>query len=247
MQTSFFLKLKAYRFRLLAGVLFCVLLISTWFLFSQKPDYPEEVHISLQEQLRHIIQDALYNKEKGTHDLQFQKMQTAVMARSNRIKAEFAYSFMDKNRIKVTVLGIAHMKRNHPDSETRHDIWLMDHFETKPPVLEFNQPIVLLSGKREKMSDDENEENLYVNDSNLEDNEDRDDDHLSDQQEEKEPQKEDQEDTPPVSDEALSPDENLEEIKNIEEQTESVSETEKSVSEVANPPPPEESSESEVQ
>lgn len=253
MQVSVFLKkLKPYRFRLLAGVLFCILLISTWFLFSQKPDYPEEVHVSLQEQLRHIIRDALYNKEEGIHSLQFQKMQTAVMVRSNRIKAEFQYSFLDKNKVKVTVVGIAHMKRNHPDSETRHDIWLMDHFETKPPVLEFNQPIVLLSGKREKMSDDESEEHLYADDSNLENDEDNENAHLSEQKEEEkeESQEGEQEDTASASDEELSSDEEsleVKEIENAEEQLESASETEQSVSEAANPSTPEESSESEVQ
>ena len=166
---NFFKKLKPYYFRLLAGVLFCVLLLSTWFLFSQKPDYPEEIHISLQEQLKHIIQEAFYNKEEGVHNLQFQKMQTSVMVRSNRIKAEFKYSFMDKNNTKVTVVGVAQMKRNYPDSETKHDIWLMDHFETKPPVLEFHQPIVLLSSKKEKLveDDNENEENLNMDDNSL--------------------------------------------------------------------------------
>ena len=166
---NFFKKLKPYYFRLLAGVLFCVLLLSTWVLFYQKPDYPEEIHISLQEQLKHIIQEAFYNKEEGIHSLQFQKMQTSVMVRSNRIKAEFKYSFMDKDNTKVTVVGVAQMKRNYPDSETKHDIWLMDHFETKPPVLEFHQPIVLLSNKIEKLVEDdsENEEDLNRDDNSL--------------------------------------------------------------------------------
>ena len=233
MQASFFLKLKPYRFRLLAGVLFCILLVSTWFLFSQKPDYPEEVHISLQEQLRHIIQDALYNQEEGGYDLQFQKMQTSVMARSHRIKAEFQYSFMDKNEVKVTVVGVAHIRRRHPDSETKHDIWLMDHFETKPPMLEFNQPIMLLSGKKEKMNDDEN---LYLDNSPVGDDEDKSDDDLSEQPKEEELQQ--------VEQEEPSPD------KNVEEQAKSVSvseesESEESVPEAAKPPPPTSPSESE--
>ena len=154
----FFKKLKPYYFRLLAGFLFCVLLVSTWYLFYQKPDYPEEIHTSLQEQLKHIIKDAFSNKEEGIYNLQFQRMQTSVMSRQNRIKAEFQYSFMDKNDTKVTVVGIAQMGRSYPDSETKHDIWLMDQFETKPPVLEFSQPIVLLSSKREELEENNNED-----------------------------------------------------------------------------------------
>ena len=235
MQASFFLKLKPYRFRLLAGVLFCILLVSTWFLFSQKPDYPEEVHISLQEQLKHIIQDALYNQEEGIYDLQFQEMQTSVMARSHRIKAEFQYSFMDKNEVKVTVVGVAHIRRRHPDSETKHDIWLMDHFETKPPVLEFSQPILLLSGKKEKMNDDEN---LYVEDnSDLGNDEDKSDDDLSEQPKEEELQQVEQEAPSPDTEDTLPSNEN------VEEQTDSVSEREESVPEAVQPAQPESPSE----
>ncbi len=182
--TSFLKKLKPYYFRLLAGALFCVLLLSTWFLFYQKPDYPEEIHISLQEQLKHIIQEAFYNKEEGIHNLQFQKMQTSVMTRSNRIKAEFKYSFMDKNNTKIIVVGVAQMKRSHPDSETKHDIWLMDHFETKPPVLEFSQPIVLLSNKKETLVEDDNgnEEDSAVDGNGLANDKDN-NEYLSEQEE----------------------------------------------------------------
>ena len=38
---------KAYRFRILSGLLFLIFLISTWFLFYQKPKYPETLHLSL--------------------------------------------------------------------------------------------------------------------------------------------------------------------------------------------------------
>ena len=41
--------IKAYRFRILSGLLFVVFLLSTWFVFYQKPKYPEALHISLQE------------------------------------------------------------------------------------------------------------------------------------------------------------------------------------------------------
>ena len=176
MLKSVFLKIKPYLFRLLAGILFCVFLVSTWFLFSTKPDYPEETHISLQKQLKQIIEEALQNKEENSHSLQFQKMETSSMKVKNRILAEFQYSFEDVKSTKITVSGTAQMKLNNPSSNTKHSIWIMDQFQTQPPVLEFSQPIVLLADK--KLSDEKKEhstkekEELFTDDTAAQETED---------------------------------------------------------------------------
>ena len=146
----FLVNLKPYSFRLLAGVLFCILLISTWFLFYQKPDYPESVHLALQEQLKNIITKTLAEQKPLAHSLQFQSIQTFSAQAKNQIKAEFEYSFFDSENTRISVTGQVRIKRKPPSLEAPYDIWLVDNVETDHTRLDFQKPIILFSEKDKK-------------------------------------------------------------------------------------------------
>ena len=145
MQDTFFTKIKPYRFRILAGLLFCVFLISTWFVFHQKPHFPEALHITLQEQFRNIIQEKLTAQKPEARNLQFQELWTEGIKR-DQITAHFQYSFDDAEGVSFSVSGKAIMNRKSIDPERSHDLWTIDHIKTDNTNLEFKEPITLFSG-----------------------------------------------------------------------------------------------------
>lgn len=145
MQNTLFAKIKPYRFRILAGLLFCVFLISTWFVFHQKPHFPEVLHITLQEQFRNIVQKKLAEQKPEARNLQFQRLSTEG-TKSDQIIAVFQYSFDDSEGVSFSVSGKAIMNRKSIDPERNHDLWTVDHIKTSNTNLEFKEPITLFSG-----------------------------------------------------------------------------------------------------
>lgn len=158
MQNKSLTTLKAYRFRILSGILFCTFLISTWFLFYQKPEYPEEIHIGLQEQLKAIIRDTLSQKNPQADNLKFQKMWTQATNKKNQISAHFQYSFDDESQTNISIEGHAIMNRKDLESSEKYDLWSLDHVEINNTKLEFQEPITLLSSKINKKKDPSAEE-----------------------------------------------------------------------------------------
>ena len=147
MQKSLFAKIKPYRFRILSGLLFCVFLVCTWLAFYQKPKYPESLHISLQEQLKNIIQETLLKKQPQAQNLQFQKIWTQATYQKDQISAHFKYSFDDKDGVSISVSGQALMNRKNIDNSKKHELWSVDHIQTNNTGLKFDEPITLFSGK----------------------------------------------------------------------------------------------------
>ena len=147
MQKKLFSQLKPYRFRILSGLLFCAFLISTWLMFHKKSEYPEEVHISLQEQLKSIIKDALMTQKPLARNLRFQKMWTQATNKKDQISAHFKYSYNDKDQVNLSVEGQALMNRKPLDPEQQHDLWSVAHIQINNTSLKFKDPITFLAGK----------------------------------------------------------------------------------------------------
>jgi hypothetical protein len=176
MQNKLLPVLKAYRFRILSGVLFLIFLINTWFIFYQKPEYSEEVHINLQEQLKSIIRDTLSQKNPQVQNLQFQKMWTQATNKKNQISAHFKYSFDDEEQINISVEGHAIMNRKALEASEKYDLWSVDHIEINNTKLEFQEPITLLSsrsdGKEDSSKEDTKEEQDNTEEASEENSED---------------------------------------------------------------------------
>lgn len=194
MQNTFFAKIKPYRFRILAGVLFCVFLISTWFVFHEKPHFPEALHITLQEQFRSIVQEKLAEQKPEARNLHFQKLWTEGTKR-DQITAHFQYSFNDEAGVSFSVSGKAVMNRKSIDPERNHDLWTVDHIETSNTGLEFEEPIILFSGNVK--IDPDKEENPEETPTDTSEKEEEEIDQKEEvPQEEAKPSKEEQENKP---------------------------------------------------
>ena len=144
-----FHKLGPYRFRILAAGLFIVFLVSTWFLFQQKPQYPEELHINLQEQLKVLIENRLYeNDPELINDLTFQEVRTEATVQEGQLKAYFKYSFTDKQEVKTVVQGTALIYRRGLQSSNDHELWILTDIQTNSTFLDFEQPITIFPNSR---------------------------------------------------------------------------------------------------
>lgn len=136
--------LKNYRFRVLSGILLVVFLTATWFLFLKSPQYSEELHLSLQEQLKEMIRKKLYNKNPAlASDLTFQKMTTEATPDRNQLQALFTYSFTDEQKINTIVNGSALMHRQKTATRDEPEIWLATQINTRPALFSFQEPILL--------------------------------------------------------------------------------------------------------
>ena len=163
MQKNLFIKSKPYRFRILAGALFCAFLISTWFIFHQKPKYPEELHISLQDQLKNIIQETLTKQNPQAKNLKFQRMWTQSTKKQDQISAYFQYSFDDEADVNISIEGQALMNRKSLGSSENHDLWSVDHIKINSQKMEFSEPITFLSGKFKNQDEwEEREDDSYL-------------------------------------------------------------------------------------
>ncbi|MDE0118928.1 MAG: hypothetical protein OXM55_02835 [Bdellovibrionales bacterium] len=158
MQNTLFTKLKPYRFRILAGALFCAFLISTWFVFHQKPKYPEELHISLQDQLKNIIQETLVKQKPQAKNLKFQKMWTQSTKKRDQISAHFKYSFDDETDVNISIEGQALMNRKSLGASEKYDLWSVDHIQINNTKMEFSEPITLFSSKFKGKIEEDTEE-----------------------------------------------------------------------------------------
>lgn len=192
MQDTFFAKIKPYRFRILAGLLFCVFLISTWFVFHEKPHFPEALHITLQEQFRNIVQEKLAEQKPEARNLQFQKLWTEGTKR-DQITAHFQYSFDDADGVSFSVAGKAIMNQKSIDPERNHDLWTVDHIKTNNTNLEFKEPITLFSGNVKMDPDKEKDPEDTLTDTSENEEEKIDQKEEVPQEEAKPPKKEEQE------------------------------------------------------
>ena len=147
--------LKVYRFRILAGVLFLICLISTWFIFYQGSQYTEELHINLQEQLKVVITEALLQNDPTVYNIQFQKMSTQNTNKQNQIKAYFQYSFDDKDGVNISVKGHALMKKKSVNAAKNYALWIVTDIQTQNTQLKFQKPITLFPGPFTKKSYDD--------------------------------------------------------------------------------------------
>ena len=144
-------ELKAYRFRILAVFLFCVLLISTWLTFHSPPRYSQQVHTSLRTQLEQIIKESLLKKLPPAHNIQFQRVWTGAGEKHNTITADFQYSYETQDTL-VQVSGTALIVKQPLSTGEEHEVWVVRSIQTDDTTMDFKEPIVLLAGPQQETS-----------------------------------------------------------------------------------------------
>ncbi len=161
-------KLKAYRFRILSGVLFLFFLTSTWLMFYQKPEYPEELHISLQEQLKAIIQEKLLEQKPLVRNFRFKTIWTQSTYKRGQISAHFKYSFDDNDQLNLSVEGKALMNRKEVGADDKYDLWSVDNIEINNTKLKFQEPVTLfsVSEKFEEDTEESTEDSMKLEEGN---------------------------------------------------------------------------------
>ncbi len=152
-------KLKPYRFRILALILFVFLLISTWLMFHQPPHHSKHLHLNLQTQLKQLITNTLSKKNPSIENIQFQKMWTQDGNNPNTIIASFQYSF-DHEKTNTQVSGQATIVKQPPTSAKEHELWIVQSIQTDDTVLEIQDPVLF---SKPNVDSENSNENLNAN------------------------------------------------------------------------------------
>ena len=138
-------QLKSYRFRILAVFLLLVFLLVTWLTFHRLPAHSEDLHISLQTQLKELIQKTLSKKEPDASEVEFHKMWTETTKEKNQITAQFEYSYtQDSTTTHVTGSALI-IKQNLKSKD--YELWVVHSIRTDNWSVSFQEPIVLFSDK----------------------------------------------------------------------------------------------------
>jgi len=178
-----FSEFNEYRFRILAGVLLVIFLVSTWFLFLQQPKYPEELHIHLQEQLKNLIENRLHGKDPNLiSGLEFHNIGTEATKLEGQLKAFFEYSFIDKSKVKTVVQGTAKIYRQSLEASNDYELWILTDLQTNSTLLDFEEPVTILPSShssqgtgyilKKKKRDQKEKENYLEPTTAIEDDED---------------------------------------------------------------------------
>ena len=148
--------IRKYQFRILAVVLFLILLLFTWKLFYTQTKYPEELHITLQEQLKSLLMEKL-QKSTAIENIQFQQIWTEA-TKKGQIRAHFRYSYQKKDADQVIISGHALLEKQHLKSSEKYDLWLVTSIEIDNEKLFIDEPITLFGNRKEEDTADDIEE-----------------------------------------------------------------------------------------
>lgn len=140
--------------KIVSVLLFAAALIGSWHLVNRRVAVPEQMHASIQSELKNIIADYVQKNRPNSKNLQFEKFWTEA-AKPNRVKAYFTYSFEDTSEESGETLteisGTAVLNRagETPDEVT----WSLDELNIENNKVEFQEPINITATTGKTQSD----------------------------------------------------------------------------------------------
>jgi len=122
-----------------------VLMTWSWKAFHQVGDVTEEVHTSLQSDLRDIISKYVKEKLPNSKNIHFDRLWTQTLS-PNKVKATFAYSFDDNNSestsAKVKIDGYAILNRTGEETGDS-EVWGFDELYILNNHVDFKDAIMI--------------------------------------------------------------------------------------------------------
>lgn len=114
----------------------------TWGLARNQGPLTQQVHVGIQEELKHLIADYIQQNVPNSKNLQFDRFYTETLT-DNKVKASFTYSFEDQNEsvgeTRVQIEGFAVLNRSN---ETPDNIeWSFDELVILNNQVDYKDPI----------------------------------------------------------------------------------------------------------
>lgn len=143
--------LRQHILELLACVFFLLILVSTWFFLKKKENFPEMIHLAIQEEFQKVVKDKILEKNPLAKDIKFYELWTETTDDSSQIRAVFSYSFNDptepEDEITVTVKGSALINRQLSSTTDEIERWEIGSFDVDQTEMNFNNELLIISPK----------------------------------------------------------------------------------------------------
>lgn len=127
----------------LSVILFLGLMYWTWNLSRIESPVSQQVHIGIQDELKRLISDYIQQNLPSSRNLRFDRFYTENLDESNRVKANFTYSFDDESQevgsARIQIEGFAILNRLS-ESATKSD-WSFDELVILNNEVDFKDPI----------------------------------------------------------------------------------------------------------
>ncbi len=131
----------------LSTILFLAAMYWTWGLVTHDRPISEQVHVSIQDELKRIISDYIQQNLPNSQNLRFEKFWTESMD-DNKVKATFTYSFEDSNdqvgAARVSIQGYAVLNRAKETSDSLE--WSFDELVILNNHVDFHDPMKVSPG-----------------------------------------------------------------------------------------------------
>ncbi len=124
----------------------------SWKLANFESPISQQVHVSIQQDLKKIISDYIQQNLPNSKDLRFDRFWTETMS-LDKVKASFLYSFEDtteaSGQARVQVDGYAILNRDKASSDDKKETWSFDELYISNSQIEFKDPMTITPDKSE--------------------------------------------------------------------------------------------------
>lgn len=137
------------------NLIILVLILSwSWAVIQKKPLMHQEIHYSIQSELRTLIESSIKSQLPSAQNVQFTKFWTENLG-SKKIKASFLYSFEDAatetaDQAELSFEGYAILNRSAEASGNEDvELWNLDELKIENNTIEYNNGVVIKPGDDE--------------------------------------------------------------------------------------------------
>ena len=132
-----------------------VLLLSwSWAVIQKKPLMHQEIHYSIQTELKTLIETSIKSQLPSAQNVQFTRFWTESLG-NKKMKASFLYSFEDSaaevtEQAQLSFEGYAILNRSTESSGDENvELWNLDELKIENNTIEYNNGVVITPGDDE--------------------------------------------------------------------------------------------------
>lgn len=132
-----------------------VLLLSwSWAVIQKRPLMHQEIHYSIQTELKTLIETSIKSQLPSAQNVQFTRFWTESLG-NKKMKASFLYSFEDSaaeaaEQAELSFEGYAILNRSTESSGDENvELWNLDELKIENNTIEYNNGVVITPGDDE--------------------------------------------------------------------------------------------------
>lgn len=135
-------------------ILLVLLLSWSWAVIQKQPLMHQEIHYSIQTELKTLIETSIKSQLPSAQNVQFTRFWTESLG-NKKMKASFLYSFEDSaaepnEQAELSFEGYAILNRSTESSGDENvELWNLDELKIENNTIEYNNGVVITPGDDE--------------------------------------------------------------------------------------------------